>query len=239
MSKILIVIPAYNEEKLLLSSIVKLYGFCQQRLGSGWRIVVADNQSTDRTAAIAKSLATEYPGVDYLSVGIKGKGAAIRAGWQSATADIYCFMDADLATDLAALPDLILAIESGSDVAIGSRYLPASKVTRTLGRRFFSIGYRLALKLILGTKVHDLPCGFKAINSKIKESILPVVTNNNWFFDSELVLIAEKRGFNIAEIPVTWSEPRGAQDKSRVNLVAVARSYLSEISRLKTRLKKM
>ncbi|MDD2807252.1 MAG: glycosyltransferase [Patescibacteria group bacterium] len=239
MTKILIVIPAYNEEKILATNVLTLFNYCQKNIVDDWEIVIANNLSTDCTATIAKSLADKLPHVSSITINTKGKGVAIAGGWNSVAADVYCFMDADLATDLSALPSLIAGIKSGYDLVVGSRYVEGAQVSRTLARRIFSFGYRLVLQLLLGTKIKDLPCGFKAINSKIKESILPLLHNQGWFFDTELVIVSEKLGFKIKEIPVTWFEPRGPADKSRVNLLAVAWSYLQEVIWLRSRLKKM
>jgi glycosyltransferase involved in cell wall biosynthesis len=235
--EVIIAIPAYNEEKILKDNVTKLLAFAQEKLADRFLIMIADNCSNDQTAAVAQSLAQSQSEVRYPYVGEKGKGAAIRAAWESQTADIYCFMDADLATDLAALPALIEAVKSGADLAIGSRYLKGSKVKRSLFRKFFSFGYHLALVAILKTKIKDMPCGFKAINSKIKEAVLPQVRNNQWFFDSELVILAEKQGFTIKEIPVTWHDPREGGDKSRVNALSVGRAYLQEVVKISRRLK--
>ena len=235
--KVLIVIPAYNEEAIIESTIRKLINFLKNHPEFLWQVVIADNDSTDQTSKIAKSLAETFLAVDYLFVAERGKGAAIRAGWNNFSADVYCFMDADLATDLEALPVLIQAIVVGSDIAVGSRYHPDSRVDRAFARKIFSLGYRLALKMLVGLKVKDAPCGFKAINSKIKDILLPTVENNQWFFDSELLILADHQGYQIKEIPVIWADPREGVDKSRVKPWSLAWAYLSEILKLKRRLK--
>ncbi|MFA6215730.1 MAG: glycosyltransferase [Patescibacteria group bacterium] len=235
--KIVIAIPAYNEEKILEKNVLKIFEFCKNNLAGDWQIVIADNKSIDQTSAIGKNLASRHPEIKYLFVGVKGKGAAIKAAWQDFSADVYCFMDADLATDLAALPLLFSGIGEGSDIVIGSRFHSGSQVERSLVRRVFSLGYHLALKILLQTKIKDMPCGFKAINSKIKESLLPLVLDNEWFFDSELVILAEKKGYKIKEIPVVWHDPREGFDKSRVKPVSLALAYFKKILILKKRLK--
>lgn len=236
--KLLIVLPVYNEEGILETSVSRLFNFCQNNLSLEWQIVIVDNKSTDQTGQKAKSLAGKYPAVEYLYLPQKGKGAAIKAGWDSQTADIYCFMDADLATDLSALPDLISGIEGGSDIVVGSRFHPQSKVKRSIFRKIFSWGYRLVLKILLGLKIKDAPCGFKAINRRVKTDVLPQVKNQEWFFDSELVVIAEHQGFKIKEIPVSWHDPRTGPDKSRVKAIALAWAYFKQVWALRKRLLK-
>lgn len=235
--KLLIVIPAYNEEKILVSTIARLYDFCQKNLSLDWEIVIANNQSTDQTGSISDNLALNYPLVKHLLVSKKGKGAAIMTAWQQFFADIYCFMDADLATDLSALPALISGIKDGNDLVVGSRFHPDSKVARSFGRKMFSNAYRLVLKIILNLKVKDIPCGFKAINQKVKTDLLPQIQDQEWFFDSELLILAEKQGYQILEIPVIWAEPRKDADKSRVKPLSLGLAYFKKVFALKKRLK--
>jgi len=235
--KILIVIPAYNEEKIIAENIGRLADYCQKNLAADWQAVIADNRSSDRTAAISRQLAAAWPQVSYIFAAERGKGAAVLAGWNSFTADIYAFMDADLATDLSALPALINGILAGHDLVIGSRFHSQSKVQRTLSRRFFSNGYRLVARWLLRSKISDLPCGFKAISPKVKAEILPLIKDRQWFFDSELVLLAERAGLKIKEIPVIWRDPREGTDVSRVRAPAVAWAYIKRLLALRKRLK--
>ena len=234
--KILIVLPTYNEEKVIRANVEKVIEFCRLNLPIEWQLIIADNASSDRTAAIGKILAAEYPEVNYFFVAQKGKGAAIAKSWQKFDADIYSFMDADLATDLSALPKLISAIIAGSDLAIGNRFDRNSRVERSVSRWIYSYGYSWAARILLGTKIADLPCGFKAINTKVKNEILPAVTDSQWFFDSEFVIRAEEAGYKIDQIPVTWHDLREGTDKSRVKALAVAKAYFIELIKLRKKL---
>lgn len=236
---LLIVIPTYNEEEIIEKNLLKLYDFLKQNfINVTWQIVVADNKSTDRTAEIVKNLAKKLPRIKYFYLNKKGKGIAVKSTWQNFEADIYCFMDADLATDLSSLPNLIKAVSvEGYDVALGARFLKESIVKRSILRRLFSFGYHLLTKILIGTKIKDLPCGFKAINKKVKVEILPWVKNNEWFFDSELVLLAEKEGFKIKEVPVKWQDKRLGEDKSKVRILALSLVYFKKILELKKRFK--
>ena len=239
--KWLIALPSYNEALVLEKNVNKLVDFCQKNLAADidWRLIIADNNSQDQTAAIGKDLARRYPAVTYFFIGQKGKGTAIKAAWESQAADVYCFMDADLATDLSALPRLVQAMAGGAEVVIGSRFQPQSQVKRSMIRWLVSWGYRLALKILLKTKINDAPCGFKAINQAVKTAILPLVQNKEWFFDSELVILAEKKGYWVQEIPVIWADPREGKDKSRVKVFSLGRDYLKQIFVLRQRLKSL
>ena len=235
--KVVIAIPAYNEGKIIKANIVKLVEFAAENIIDDWTIIIADNASSDNTAEIIKRLARNSSFIKYLFVPQKGKGRAIKAAWESESADIYIFMDADLSTDISALPKLIEKIKAGSDLAVGSRYLASSKVTRSIWRIAFSRLYFFILKILIGLKSSDAPCGFKAINNKTKEIILPQIENFEWFFDSELLILSEKNRLLISEIPVIWQDIRESNDKSRVNPVIVGWDYLKEVIKLKRRIK--
>lgn len=236
--KLTIVLPAFNEQDILAKSVSQAYDFCLANLQVDWQIVIADNDSRDSTAEIGKDLATKLERVKYLFVKDRGKGLAIRNGWNSFPADAYCFMDADLATDLSALPIAVALIKDGVDCVTGSRFHKKSKVKRTLLRKFFSYSYHFLTKLILGTNIKDLPCGFKAISHQVKEDVLPLVLDNEWFFDSELVILAEANKYRVKEIPVTWEDPREESDKSRVQTLSLSRAYFRQILSIRQRLRR-
>lgn len=232
--KILVALPVYNEEAILESNTLRLYNFLKKNFTDDWQIVIADNNSTDRTAEIGKKLEKNFKGIKYLYVPQKGKGRAIRAAWDSADADVYVFMDADLATDLSAIPDLISAVRDGKyDIAAGSRFQKNSKVKRSIFRKSVSRIYRLVLRLMLKTKIKDVPCGFKAINRAVMQDILPRVQNNEWFFDTEMMILAEKKNYRIKEIPIIWTEYKNFGRKSKIIFLPTTLNYLKEIWRLK------
>lgn len=236
--KILIVVPAYNEEKILEKNILILFDFCQNNISDNWTIVIADNDSTDATAKIGQQLSNTHANIEYFDAGSRGKGLAVKTAWEKNSADVYVFMDADLATDLSSLPGLIAGIiKENFDIIVGSRFHKGSNVQRSLTRKFFSAGYRGILKILLRLKISDAPCGFKAINQRVKENILPRVKDNKWFFDSELIIIAENMQYKIKEIPVIWSDPRQGRDKSKVNPISLAKAYMKKVLEIKHRLK--
>lgn len=236
--KILIALPVHNEELILAKNIKLTLDFCRQNFPNNeFRIIIAENNSKDQTLQIGCGLANEFAEVGFVSTVEKGKGRGIKAAWESEPADVYIFMDADLATDLSALPELIKSIEAGFDLVIGSRFHAKSKVDRSLFRKTVSLGYFMVLKTVLGLKINDAPCGFKAISQKAKEALLPQIENLEWFFDSELVILAEKQGFKIKEIPVDWSEKSDFGRKSKINLFKIAPQYLNQVLRIKKRIK--
>ncbi|MFA5188214.1 MAG: glycosyltransferase [Patescibacteria group bacterium] len=236
MKKLLIVIPAYNEAKIIKANLEKLADYAQANLQAyDYKIVVSDNNSTDLTGRIVKDLLPSINHLEYLFVPQKGKGVAVLTAWQKYQNDydFFAFMDADLATDLRAFLPLVTALEQGYDLAIGSRYLKESEVRRSLFRKIMSYAYRLFIKIFLNTEINDFPTGFKAVSQKVVKQIIPLVKNTTWFFDSEIIYQSEKRGLKIKEIPVKWVEPRGKGDKSRVNPLKVSLLYLKEIIKLR------
>ena len=215
MASVDIVIPVYNEEHVLARSVETLRAFlrdsvpaCRTGRPHAWRIVVADNASTDGTLAVAQGLAEQYPGeVAVVHLPQKGRGRALRAAWLGSDADILTYMDVDLSTDLSALPPLVDAIAAeGYDVAIGSRLARGARTTRSPRRELISRVYNLLIKAIHFTRFSDAQCGFKAISRQAARDLVPLVKNEEWFFDTELLILAEKGGYRIREVPVRWVE---------------------------------
>ena len=228
-----IVIPCLNEEQQLPISLEALHRFCEQHMTAyDWRILVADNGSTDRTLAIAEDFQQRYPGrVASIRLPERGRGRALRKAWTESAADVVCYMDVDLSTDLDALPSLIDAIANeGYDVAIGSRLMPGSRVEkRTLKREVISRCYNLMIKALHGTRFKDAQCGFKALSRRAVTGIIPVTKDLAWFLDTEILIIAEKRGYRIKEIPVHWVD----DPDSRVKIVKTAWGDIKGLLRLR------
>jgi glycosyltransferase involved in cell wall biosynthesis len=201
-----LVIPVYNEERALPHSIRKLTEFLKANLDNPWQVIIADNASTDSTRAVSERLCQECQAVSYLYLPQKGRGRALRAAWLKSNADIVSYMDADLSTDLAHFLQLIQALESGYHIAIGSRLSKDSRVTRSFTREVISRSYNLMIKGLFFTSFEDAQCGFKALTRQAARAIVPRIENNNWFFDTELLLIAAKRGYRIKSIPVKWDD---------------------------------
>lgn len=214
-----IVIPVYNEERELPRSVRRLHHFLATEVPYPSRIIVADNASTDDTLAVACQLADELPDVEVLHLDAKGRGGALHAAWSSSTAAVVGYMDVDLSTDLTALMPLVAPLISGhSDVAIGSRLAASSRVVRGPKREFVSRSYNLILRGMLGAKFSDAQCGFKAVRSDVARQLLPLVADTGWFFDTELLVIAERAGLRIHEVPVDWVD----DPDSRVDVLGTA-----------------
>jgi glycosyltransferase involved in cell wall biosynthesis len=225
-----VVIPVHNEQGVLTASIRRLHDYLSAALPLlRWRIVIADNGSTDETLRIAMALAEDLPDVELLALTEKGRGRALRAAWERSEADVVCYMDADLSTDLRALPPLLAPLLSGhSDVAIGTRLSPGSRVVRGRKREFISRGYNRLLHTVLGARFSDAQCGFKAIRTAAARRLVPAVRDDGWFFDTELLVVAQSQGMRIYEVPVDWVD----DPDSRVDIVRTALEDLRGIARL-------
>ncbi|MCI1636934.1 MAG: glycosyltransferase family 2 protein [Bifidobacterium crudilactis] len=215
-----IVIPVYNEEHTLQTCIQTLEAYLSHEANPGnaftWNIIIADNASTDGTWDVATALCAQYPeSLRAVRIGRKGRGAALKLAWSESLARVVSYMDVDLSTDIRCTGMLIGSLlAGGADVSIGSRLLAQSDVTRSTKREFISRTYNLMLRTYLGVKFHDAQCGFKAMTAAAADALLPKVKDDEWFFDTELLVLAERRGMQIYEIPVTWVE----DSDSRVNI---------------------
>ena len=237
MAQINIVVPVYNEEKILEKNITKIVSYCQKNIKDSWQIIIADNDSSDQTAILAKQFSSQNCQITYYYLPKRGKGLAIKQAWQNFLADFYIFMDADLSTDINALNDLITILKNNeADLVIGSRYLKESHLKRNWMRIFISKTYNALIKLLFNCSVKDMANGFKGANQKIITDILPLCQNNEWFFDSELVLLANFKKYRIKEIPINWQE--NLERASRVNVWQTSWEYLKELIKLKFRLHK-
>ncbi len=224
-----VVIPVFNEEQALPRSIVILADFLKANLRNPWQIIIADNASTDGTKSVSEKLCERYSGINYLYIPQKGRGRALKAAWLDSIADIVSYMDVDLSTDLAYFPQLIDSLEEGYHVAIGSRLSKGSRVSRGLKRELVSRGYNLLIKSMFFTPFQDAQCGFKALTRKTAQAIVPHIKNNNWFFDTELLIIAAKRGYKINQVPVKWDD----DPSSTVNIARTATEDIKGLLRLR------
>jgi len=227
-----IIIPVYNEEIELKPHVLKLKSFCEKNLKHwDWKIVIADNASKDNTLNIAKKLKKAYKHIEYISLPQKGRGRAIKKSWIGSKADIVSYMDVDLSTDLKHFPSLINSLVNGFDIAIGSRLLRKSKVKgRTLKREIISRCYNLIIKIFFRTKFSDAQCGFKAATRNVVKNLIPNIIDNEWFFDSEMLIVGEKLGYKIYEEPVLWIDNPG----STVKVMKTASGDLKGLWRLFT-----
>ena len=224
-----VVVPVYNEQAALADSVHRLHRHLREQFPFPARITIADNASTDDTLSIACELASELSDVRVVHLEQKGRGRALHAVWSASDAPVLAYMDVDLSTDLAALAPLVASLVSGhSDLAIGTRLGRGARVVRGTKREIISRCYNLILKSTLAARFSDAQCGFKAIRSDVARQLLPHVSDTGWFFDTELLVLAERSGLRIHEVPVDWVD----DPDSRVDIVATAAEDLKGIGRL-------
>ncbi len=224
-----IVVPVRNEERDLAPSVQRLVSYLRECLPFSARVTIADNGSTDATWAIASRLARELPEVRAIHMDLPGRGRALRAIWSESDAEVLAYMDVDLSTDLNALLPLVAPLLSGhSDLAIGTRLARGSRVIRGPKRELISRSYNLLLRTLMGARFSDAQCGFKAIRRDQARALLPLTQDTGWFFDTELLVLAERAGLRIHEIPVDWVDDLD----SRVDIIATALADLRGMARL-------
>ena len=224
-----IVVPVYNEERDLERSVRRLRAYLDARFPFHATVTIADNASTDGTRDIGERLAATVPGVRFVRLTDKGRGRAVATAWLLSQADVVAYMDVDLSTDLNALLPLVAPLISGhSDVAIGSRLGRGARVRRGLKRELISRCYNALLHIALGTRFSDAQCGFKAVRADTARRLMPRVENRSWFFDTELLVLAQRAGLRIHEVPVDWDD----DPDSRVSIVPTALEDLAGIWRL-------
>ncbi len=224
-----IVVPVFDEEADLARSIRLLHSFLRTSFPFSFRITIADNASGDGTWDVARSLADGIPGVRAVRLDEKGRGGALHAVWSASDAAVLAYMDVDLSTDLAALLPLVASVLSGhSDLAIGTRLSRSARVVRGPKRELISRCYNRLLRTALSARFSDAQCGFKAIRADRARSLLPLVHDTGWFFDTELLVLAERAGLRIHEVPVDWVD----DPDSRVDVVATAVADLKGVARL-------
>ncbi|MDH4063950.1 MAG: glycosyltransferase [Acidobacteriota bacterium] len=207
-----VVVPVFNEEDELADHVRLLARHLEAHLGDfDWRITVADNASIDRTLAIAQELSRNDPRIAAVHLPEKGRGRAVKHVWTHDPADVVAYMDVDLSSDLAHFPSLVRSLLSGYDIAIGTRNLPASRVHgRSLLRTITSKAYLFLIRLVFPVHFSDAQCGFKAVTRRVAETLVPRIVDDEWFFDTELLVMGELTGLRIYEEPVTWTDNPGS-----------------------------
>jgi putative flippase GtrA len=224
-----VVVPVYNEQDGLATSIRVLHAYLSAEFDVPWLITIADNASVDRTLEIATDLTYELDRVHVIHLDEKGRGRALKRAWLESDARVLAYVDVDLSTDLRGLPPLVAPLLSGhSDLAIGTRLAATSRVSRGGKREFISRCYNFLLRRTMGAQFSDAQCGFKAIRSDVAKQLLPLVEDTGWFFDTELLILAERSGMRIHEIPVDWVD----DPDSRVDILATAKEDLRGMVRV-------
>ncbi len=225
-----IMIPVLNEAHVLERSVARVRQFLAENVPHRWRVVIVDNGSTDGTRELGEKLSRQYADVDLTHLDQPGRGRALRYSWTQSQADIVCYTDVDISTDLDALPRMLSAIlDEGYDVAIGSRLAKGSRTRRCLKREILSRLYNVLIKAVLFTRFTDAQCGFKAVTREVVDRVVPQVKDQAWFFDSELLVLAEKQGYRIKDVPVEWME----DSDSRVKILPTAWEDIKGVFRLR------
>lgn len=226
-----ITVPVYNEERELEKNIIKLFDFCSKNLKNyDWHITIADNASLDNTPVIAATLAKKHLQISHFRLEQKGRGRAVKRVWSLSGSDFCAYMDLDLSTDLVHLPNLLNALKKGYDLAIGSRLAKDARVEgRTMLREVTSRTLNfLFIQFFFHTHFTDAQCGFKVVTKRVVEKLIPKIKDNDWFFDGELLIVAEKMGYKIYEEPVHWIDNPG----STVRLISTIWGDIKVIYRL-------
>jgi glycosyltransferase involved in cell wall biosynthesis len=218
-----VVVPVYNEQASLERSIRTLHAYLDAHFEHPWKITIADNASTDGTLETATLLTYDLNRIGVLHLDEKGRGRALKRAWLASSARVVAYVDVDLSTDLRGLPPLVAPLLSGhSDIAIGTRLASSSRVTRGDKREFISRSYNFLLRRVMGAQFTDAQCGFKAMRSDVAARLLPLVEDTGWFFDTELLILAERSGMRIHEVPVDWVD----DPDSRVDVISTAKADL-------------
>lgn len=231
-----VVIPCYNEVKVLEQSVTTTLELFERNPQYDWRLVIADNGSNDGTSELARDLDVRHERVTALVLTVKGRGLALREAWLNSDADVVSYMDVDLSTDIQHLPELIAMVaERGCDVAIGSRLAKGSKTDRQVKREITSRGYVALIRLTFPRlRISDAQCGFKALNRKAVEATVPHIQNRMWFFDTELLVLAHQAKLKICELPVRWVEDKD----TKVNILSTATEDIRGLLRMRFRRKR-
>ena len=225
-----IVIPVYNEESDLEISIRKLDDFLNKNFKYNYSIIIANNASIDNTLNIAKKLSKKIQHISYIHLNKKGRARALKKAWINSNADIVSYMDVDLSTNLDHFIEIVDAIVDGKyDLGVGSRLRKDSVVKRSLKRQILSVGYNKLLRFLFMPGFTDAQCGFKAIRREVAQKLVPLTKDQNWFFDTELLLLAERNNYKIFETPVKWIERR----KSKVKIIKTVYEYLISMARMR------
>lgn len=214
MKKAVIVIPAHNEEKIIKQNVEAVLLYLKKtKLPVKTTLIVAENGSKDKTVQILKSIRAKN--FSYLTLASRSKSQAIKDAWAKLDADYYIYMDADLSTDINQIKDLVAGLEEGYDIVLGSRWDRRSKVKRTMMRSIISFFYKSMIRILFSINLNDFQCGFKGVNKKVREKIVPKMKHiTEGFMDTEMLLVAHNKGYKIKEIPVNWEDTR----KSKFNI---------------------
>lgn len=227
-----ITIPVLNEEKTLEKNTLVAFHYIKSQITSNFKIVIANNGSSDKTDEIARKLEKEYPEIDYIKLPAKGVGLALKTSWLKSKADIIGYMDLDLATDLIHLKEVYSLLKQNHyEIVNGSRLLGNSKVTgRSWVRNLTSQSFNKMVRILLGVNLTDGMCGFKFFKREVAvELIHSGIEVDGWFFSTEILVRGIWTGKKLIEIPVEWTD----DSESKVKVMKLSKEYFLEILRLR------
>ncbi len=223
-----IVIPAYNEGARISGTLNAVVG-CIRRRGWSAEVIVVDDGSRDPTAALVRDFAVKAQEVRLLqNPGNRGKGYSVRHGLLQARGEVVMFTDADLSAPIEEAEGLFSAIAGGADIAIGSRWLERTRQTirQPLYRQFFGRCFNAVTRAVMGLPYADTQCGFKAFTRAAAQTVFQLQTIERWGFDPEILFIALKRGYRIAEVPVSWAH----DERTRISYLKDGMRMLQDIA---------
>jgi glycosyltransferase involved in cell wall biosynthesis len=207
------IIPVFNDKRSLETAIPESIGSLSC-ITENFELIVAEDGSIDGSADLVRGFAEQDARIRLLHSDERlGRGKALNRAIAESKGEIVCYYDVDLATDMRHLPELVRAIHEGADIATGSRLMPGSDIERTGGREIASRSYNFLVRLFLGSRLFDHQCGFKAFNKKHILTLLPAIQSNHWFWDTELLIRAQRNGFTVREFPVRWRAGKGTTVK--------------------------
>lgn len=233
MATVDVVIPCLNEVKVLRESVETTLALFARHPYFHWNLVIADNGSTDGTSELARELESEYAAVRALVLPVRGRGLALKEAWTTGSADVVSYMDVDLSTDIEHLPELVSLVARGEcEIAIGTRLARGSQTRRGFKREFTSRAYIAMVRLTFPRlKITDAQCGFKALSRRAVEEVVPRIENRMWFFDTEMLILAQRAGLRIREIPVRWNE----DPDTKVKILSTAWEDIRGLARMRFR----
>lgn len=235
--KVVAIMPAHDEAAILEENATRVWGWGRDEYGPGFALVISENGSTDGTAPLARRIEKSSFGTIAICSEEAGKGGAIKRAAAAVEADIYLMLDADLSADLSSAQALVAAVASGADIAIGSRRQPDSRVRRPWPRRLTTVLYATAAQAALGLGVRDLQCGCKAFARRVRDAVLPRVSDDGWFFDTELLAKARQAGMSIEEIGIGWKERPSKERSSKLRIFPTGLSFLKKLCQLRRELR--
>ncbi len=206
-----LILPAYNEEKNLENA-VRAAG--KELEGADYEIIIAEDGSSDRTPEIAERLSKKFARVLWLHSDKKlGRGRALCNAFSQARGKFVAYMDVDLATNPGHLKQMLEELEKGTEVVVGSRYLHESNSKRAPIRLVLSKGFNSIVKIMLGSEISDHQCGFKGFRKSAALELCSLARDSHWFWDTEVLVLAQRKGMKIVELPVEWHEDRKGETK--------------------------